>query len=295
MKHLKFTTLIVAILLSAPVVRSQSFSIGGYTNHNSSNFDITSKNVMPFYSGQAMEVITYSDLDIDTLNLFHDYQRQHTSFGLQGFYEFRKKETSRISFGLGFGLGLSSHEHTRDAYYDGTTYHEWSGAQFRANSDGCDWNIKIKAVSTFHYTPKLSLKGVLNSNLFIYSTSKISDYIVYDSEEYEESYQYNSKILSTSFDVLVNYTIKELNLFVGPRIYYDYEWTRYSIWKLDIDDDVEYEDIIRNTYQGRSVFMFAGGVNYVINQKLGIGLQIAKGTESFHVCGQINYYIINSK
>ncbi len=284
--------LLFSVLLILPsALYAQSLSVGIFTDYNKSVFDITSKSITPTINGETLDKLDYPDEDIDTLNIFHDYHRKYNTYGIQCNYNFKKSDSAKFDFSIGLGMGIGTYEHRRYANYDGTTYYEYSGDQFIAKSDDIDWNFKFRATSSYYLTPNISLKGVLSSTYHLMETSTIDDILSFNPDEYDISTKYNSKVLNTSFDLFLNYNVDDFNIFIGPQVFYTYQWADYTINTLDIGDNIEYIDLIQSTYAEQSLLKLSGGMYYIINKKIGIGIQLAGNKNSFAVYGQINYYL----
>jgi len=286
-----FISILVTVSLLTTNSQAQSLSFGVFTDYSKSVFDITSKSITPTINGETHDKISYPSEDIDTLNIFHDFDRKYNTYGVQCNYDFKKSDSAKFAFSIGLGIGIGTYEHKRYADYDGTTYYQYSGNQFIAKSDNIDWNFKFRASSSYYFTSNISLKGVLSSTFHLLETNTIEDILSFNPDEYDVNTKYNSKVLNTSLDLFLNYNVDGFNFYIGPRVFYDYQWADYLINTLDIDDNIEYIDLIHSTYREKYLFKISGGIYYVINKKIGIGIQFAGNKNSKAVFGQINYYI----
>jgi len=259
--------------------------------YNDANYDLVSHEVTPIYYGQEMDVISYSDSEIDEDNLYRDYSINFMTLGAQLFYSFKKPDSSNFTFGIGAQFGLSFHEHIRYASYDGTVINEWSGNEFIAKSDNPELQFGLSGSVNYDLSSHFSIKGIINSRLDIIATEEITDLSIGHAAEYEETRKYNSKQSRTSFDLLLNYKIIGIDIFVGPRFYYDYVWIKYDIRRLDVDDNVNYGDIYNFKLQGKSFYELYGGVYYKVKEKFGIGGQLGYGSESVEAYCVMEYFI----
>ncbi len=287
---MKLAGLFAIFYLYSTTAQSQSLSVGVYIDYSNLNYEIMSKSIDPTINGLSVYETTYTQDDIDNLNNYHLHYRKFNTFGLQSSYSFKHADSSKFKFDVGLGIGLGIYEHRRYANYDGTVYYAWSGDQFIATTENIDFNFNLSTSASFFFTPNISLKGMLFSNYYYFETSNIDDVTMSYSDDYEDSYRYYSKTLNSSFNLLIGYNVDGFEIFIGPRFYYNYQWTEYVIKKIDIDDNVEYSELIYCTYKGKSLVMLTGGMNYTINHKVGIGIQLAGNKNNLNVSGQINYY-----
>jgi len=288
----QFLFVLFTLLLTTPLTSyAQSLSFGVFTDYSRSVFDITSRSIIPTINGETKNKISYSSKNIDTLNIFHDFHRKYNTYGIQCNYDFKRADSAKFGFHIGLGVGVGTYEYWRYANYDGTTYYEYTGNQFIAESENIDWNFKFNFSSSYYFTPNISLDGVVSCSYHLMKTTKIDDILISNIDEYDISTYYKSKVLKSSFDLYLHYNVDGFNIFIGPRVYYNYQWTDYEINTLDIDDNIEYIDLIQSTYVEKSLFKLSGGMNYIINKKVGIGIQLVGNQNSFAIFGQINYYL----